>query len=179
MLVVFFVSADLNSFLSRQFNAFEDWGVGNNLFQNCHYNDALRYYQRAYSELHNEGDFLTQYGKALSVSGENLQGVKVLKLAEKYTNSAALQTTLGNCLQELGNYQMAEEAYNKASKINPKLFYPHYLLAKLYFLQGKTVETKSVIKKLFKKDVKINSLAITEMKTELENILLKLEERSK
>lgn len=61
----------------------------------------------------------------------------------------------------------------KASNIEPKKFYPRYLLAKMFCDIGQTKKLEDIANEIFNKETKVPSIAIDEMKTELKILLQK------
>ena len=57
--------------------------------------------------------------------------------------------------------------------MNPSRFYPKYLLAKLYDEIGQNAKAIEVAKELLKKDIKIESTAILEIREEMKRIIEK------
>lgn len=117
------------------------------------------------------GGFLFRYGQVLRLSGHCEQAVDVLNRASRFTTDPYLFNSLGNCYQELGEYEKAEEAYYKSNYLIPHKFYPVYLLAKLHEERGEIVKSKSMASKLLSMPVKISSPAIEEMKKEMQGLI--------
>jgi len=80
---------------------------------------------------------------------------------------------LGDAYKALGETQKAEEQYQLAANMVPHKFYPLYLLAKLYDETGQQDKATEVALKLLTKKVKIYSTVVEEIRTEMEEILLK------
>ena len=55
--------------------------------------------------------------------------------------------------------------------MNPSRFYPKYLLAKLYDETNQREKAIAVAKELLSKEVKVESTAVYEIQTEMNNIL--------
>ena len=117
------------------------------------------------------GDFLTHYGKTLTLAGEHKQAVEVLNRAVLSYPNIVVYTALGDNYKILGRTEEAEQAYLKAWYMNPSRFYPKYLLAKLYDETNQREKAIAVAKELLSKEVKVESTAVYEIQTEMNNIL--------
>lgn len=128
------------------------------------YKDAILYFGR-------EGEFLVNYGKALSVNKQHKEAILILEHAKQYAGNTILQTTLGDSYKALGLYREAEEAYQLAVAMLPDRFYARYLLAKLYSETEQTAKLLPIARYLLEKEPKIPSSAINDIKAEMNLIL--------
>jgi len=117
------------------------------------------------------GDFLTNYGKALSMAGKHQKAIEVLQQATTYYPNTIVYTALGDSYKETGQIKKAESAYLQAWHMNPSRFYPKYLLAKLYNETGQTEKAVFTATEILQKHVKIKSTAIEEIKEEMLEII--------
>jgi O-antigen polymerase len=157
--------------LSQLKTAHADWKNAFDLYNMGIYDDCLTDYEKAYPALKTNGDFLTNYGKALSMAGKHNKAVEVLQQAIRYYPNSVVYTALGDSYKKLGRNSNAELAYLYAWHMNPSRFYPKYLLAKLYDESGQKGKAIEVAKELLGKEIKIGSTAIQEIKEEMENII--------
>lgn len=148
-----------------------NWKNAFDLYNYGIYDDCLNDYKKAYPVLKTNGDFLTNYGKALSMAENHDEAVIILQQAAKYYPNVVIYTALGDSYKELGKAENAELSYLHAWYMNPSRFYPKYLLAKLYDQTGQKGKAIEVAKELLGKDVKIESTAIQEIKDEMKNII--------
>jgi tetratricopeptide (TPR) repeat protein len=144
--------------------AMELYNLGNYETSTGKYRDALPYFGR-------EGEFLINYGKALSVSKQDKDAILILEYAKQYAGNTILQTTLGDSYKALGLYREAEQAYQLAVDMLPDRFYARYLMAKLYSETGQTEKLLPIARYLLEKDPKIPSSAVDEIKAEMNLIL--------
>lgn len=151
--------------------AYSDWKKAFDLYQYGIYDDCLPEYEKAYPILNSNGDFLTNFGKALSMAEKHAEAVGVLQQAAKYYPNTVVYTALGDSYKKLGQSGLAEQAYLHAWNMNPSRFYPKYLLAKLYNETGQKEKAIAVAKELLEKDIKIESTAIEEIKAEMRKII--------
>ena len=97
----------------------------------------------------------------------------MLHKAAVQTSDPYVFNSLGKSYQALKKYKEAEKAYWRAYYLIPHKFYPLYLLGKLYDEWQKPEKAVAVANQLLNKKVKVPSLAIDEMKKEMNKILRK------
>ncbi|MCR8667542.1 O-antigen ligase family protein [Aestuariibaculum sp. M13] len=151
-------------------DAFELYGYG--LYQ-----EAIEEYKLAYPAFKNDGDFLMNYGKALTMLGDNKEAVKILNDAKQQLNTTIIQTALGDAYKEVKHYEKAEQAYKHAANMTPSRFYPYYLLAKLFDESNQNQKALKIAKTLLNKDIKIPSTAVVEIQQEMKQIIEKYNEK--
>ncbi len=161
--------------LQNLIESYRNWNRAFHIYQVGAYEGSLEYYQKAYPLLKEDGDFLTNYGKALSMAEKHHQAIKVLELASKSFPNTIVYAALGNSYQSVGEIRNAEEAYLQACHMIPSRFYPLYLLAKLYNETGQNEKAQETAYKVLKKDAKVHSTAIEEIKEEMREIINRAE----
>ena len=157
--------------LNKFYFANKEWRNAYILYQVAAYDACLNDYRKAYSLLRKDGDFLVNYGKALSMAGKHEKAIEILNEAQDYLSNTIVYTALGDSYKALGQYKKAEQAYLHAWYMIPSRFYPKYLLAKLYNETGQQAEAVAIAKELLNKEVKIESTAIEEIKEEMREII--------
>jgi len=160
-------------YLTIQHKAWKDWNQAYRLYTMNNYTDCLHYYEKAWPALKTEGDYLTNYGKALSMAGEHGSAITVLQQATSYYPNIVVYTALGDSYKALEQYVEAEQAYWTAWYMNPSRFLPKYFLAKLYDETGQTEKAAATAYELLHKEVKVRSTAIDEIRKEMEKIYQK------
>lgn len=151
--------------------AYTHWKNAFDLYNYGVYDDCLNDYKNAFPILNTNGDFLTNYGKALSMAGKQNDAVELLQQAIIFYPNIVVYTALGDSYKMLREPKKAEQAYMYAWYMNPSRFYPKYLLAKLYDENGQKAEAKEIAKELLEKDIKIESTAIKEIQEEMKKIM--------
>ena len=149
---------------------YKTWKDAYDLYNYSLYSDCLEDYERAYPMLQNNGEFLINYGKALSIAEKHTKAIEVLEQTKKYQPNTILYTALGDSYKAMKKYELAENYYWQASNMAPVKFYPLYLLAKLYDESGQQEKAIEMAKAVLEKDVKVESTAIKEIKDEMERI---------
>jgi O-antigen polymerase len=151
--------------------AYTHWKNAFDLYNYGIYDECLNDYKKAFPILNANGDFLTNYGKALSMAGKHSEAVLVLKRAALYYPNIVVYTALGDSYKMLKLPNHAEQAYMYAWYMNPSRFYPKYLLVKLYEENGQNEKAKEVANELIEKEIKIESLALKEIIEEMRLII--------
>ncbi len=154
--------------------SFKTWKNAMSIYQYSDYEGAIKEYENAYSILKKNGDFLMNYGKALSMNKQNEEATQILEEAKKQLNTTIIETALGDSYKMLKQYKKAETAYQHAANMIPSRFYPNYLLAKLYEVSGQKEKAIAKANELITKEIKILSTAIKEIKIEMDKLLDKL-----
>lgn len=152
-------------------NSFKNWKLALSSYQYGDYESAIEEYEQAYPELKNNGDFLMNYGKTLSIYKQDEKAIKILKQAKNHLNTTIIETALGDAYKNLKEYDKAEMAYKNAANMIPIRFYPMYLLAKLYEESEQKEKAITMAKTILGKDIKVPSTAIKEIKTEMKKII--------
>jgi O-antigen polymerase len=151
--------------------AYTNWINANWTYQIGIYDDCLEDYTKAYPVLKNNGSFLLNYGKALSMAKKHIEAIKILKETEKHLKNTIVYTAMGDSYKALEKPIEAEIAYKKAWQMVPGRFYAKYLLAKLYDETGQNKKAQKTANELLTKKVKVESTAIKEIKEEMKKIV--------
>lgn len=153
--------------------AFKNWNEAQKAYSEHDYGKAVQIYHEVYPFLYNEGDFLMNYAKALSLNKQNKEAIEIFQQAKRQLNTTIIQTGLGDAYKGEREYHKAVLAYQNAFDMIPSRFYPLYLKAKLYEQIGDHQKAADVAREILSKEVKIYSTAIGEMKTEMKKIVSK------
>ena len=158
-------------FIKLNSEALKDWNYAFSLYNMGAYEASVEEYKKAQPVMKYNGDFLTNYGKALSMAGQHKEAVSVLLNAGNYFPNTVVYTALGDSYKAIGHYLQAEAAYLHAGQMNTGRFYPKYLLAKLYNESGQREKAVAIAQELLTKEVKVESTAIEEIRAEMQKIL--------
>lgn len=145
----------------------KNWNTANDLYQDEQYEEACYNYHLAYPDLSSDGEFLLNFGKALHLAGDDHQALLMLEQARKFLNNQLVEITIGDVYYKLKNIEAAKKSYIRAAHMVPNRFLPHYLLANIYFNEGDYDKFKDEAEIILRKKIKIQSLAITEMRKEM------------
>lgn len=157
----------------NQYKGHKHWKEAYQLYQYQIYDDAAEEYEKALEYLPNNGLLLQVYGKCLAMDEKWEQAKEILERSRQYRSDPVLYITLGDTYKALNEYDKAESAYQQAWQMVPHKFYPKYLLTKLYDENGENEKVKHLAGELLDKEVKVESMAIGEMKNELKGLLQK------
>lgn len=152
---------------------FKGWKTAMNQYDYMKYDDSVRMFENVTFGLRNEGEFLWNYGKALTLNQQWPKAIDVLNQARNHLDNSLLEITLGDAYLAIKNYDDAEESYQRAADMVPNRFYPHYQLAKLYEKSNNRSKARKKAKEILRKEVKIPSKAIKQMKEEMRKIVEK------
>lgn len=152
-------------------NGFSHWKNASFSYQQNDYQQSIIEYKQAYVEFRDNGTFLMQYGKALSMVGDHHDAIRILNHAQLFLNNSVIETSLGDSYKATTQYQLAERAYLSASNMCPDRFYPQYLLAILYYDTHQRQKALVIAKRLLSKDIKVQSSAIKEILEKMQVII--------
>jgi len=153
--------------------AFKNWNEAQKSYNTNDYAAAVHIYEQVYPVLYDEGDFLMNYAKALSLNKQDKKAIEIFELAKRQLNTTIIETGLGDAYKSEGQYDKAVFAYQNAYDMIPSRFYPLYLIAKLYEQTGEHEKAVVVAQLILRKEVKIYSTAIAEMQAEMKKIIAK------
>ncbi len=163
------------NYVNRLDASFKNWQLAISSYQYGDYESAIQEYEEAYPKLKNNGEFLMNYGKVLSVYKQDKKAIEILEQAKTHLNTTIIETALGDAYKNIEQYKESEIAYKHAANMIPSRFYPFYLLAKLYEESNQKEKAVTMAKTILNKEVKIPSTAIKEIKTEMKHIITKNE----
>lgn len=155
------------------YDAYKKWGISYFYYSNGDYKECAKVCKMIYPLLKEEGDFLTYYGKTLTLGNENEEAIKILQRALSYYPNVIVYTALGDNYKSLNRFVEAEKAYLQACNMIPSRFYPIYKLAKLYDETGQLEKAVAVARTLINKKIKVKSKAVYEIREEMEKIIEK------
>jgi O-antigen ligase len=150
--------------------AYISWNDAFDLYNYGLYEESIEDYKKAYPVLKYNGEYLINYGKALSIAEKHTEAVTILKQVKSYQSNSVLYTALGDSYKALGKDKNAEKQYSQAANMSPAKFYPLYLLAKLYDASDQQHKAIAMANTIIEKAVKVHSTAIDEIKEEMKQI---------
>ena len=155
--------------------AYKDWKDGYDLYRFNIYEKSIIAYKKSYPYLKQNGDFLTNYGKALALAEKYGDAVEVLQYAARYYPNTVVYTAIGDSYRKLKMSDQAERAYINAWYMNPSHFYPKYLLAKMYNETEQKEKACMTAKEIIDKKIKIESIATKEIRDYMKKIIDNME----
>ncbi len=124
------------------YKAYKQWAHGRLYYKMKIYATAAKIYAPLANTLNNPYFFL-EYGYALSQTGQHKESIAVLQRVTHSLPDPRIYNRIGKSFQALGEYQLAEQNFQKAHHMVPNLVTPNFLLAQLYHemgLRDKTLE---------------------------------------
>lgn len=161
------------NYIKKVDKSFKKWNLAQSNYQYGDYEEAIEEFEMAYPMLKNNGDFLMNYGKALSIYKQNKKAIEILTQSKQHLNNTIIQTAIGDAYKADKQYTKAEFAYAKAYNMIPVRFYPLYLLAKLFDESNQKVKAINIANKVLQKEIKVPSTAIKEIQLEMKKIIQK------
>lgn len=159
------------------YQAYRQWVQTKLLYQSGMYQEAAKEYQALYPLLNDQSNFLFEYGRTLHQTGQYEESNLVLHQGLNFSNDPMFYNIQGKNFEALGNHVFACHLYWKAIHRVPHRLYPHYLLAKAYEKKGNMEEARRHARIVVKKEPKVPSMAVEEMKAEMKKLLEKLEKQ--
>jgi len=150
---------------------YSNWNDAFELYNHGLYTECLEDYEKALPLLQYNGEFMINYGKALSIAKKHKEAIEILEHAKSYQTNSFFCTAMGDSQKALKEYESAEKYYWQASNMAPGKFYPQYLLAKLYDETNQKQKAIAIATSLLKKEIKIESTAIEEIHDEMKKII--------
>ena len=162
----------LNGKWQREEDACRDWVYARMLYHQGNYTAANEAYHKLYPQLDERGEFLFEYGHSLYKSGRYDLSNSFLEQAALYSTDPMILNIIGKNYQEMQYYEKAETYYWASVHRLPGRIYPYYLLAKLYAEPGYRNREKfeKMQRIVLTKEPKVYSIAIREMRSEVEKI---------
>lgn len=138
------------------------------------YSKIIDDYIRLYPQLKHDPKFVFEYAVTLNAEKRHEQADSILSRGLQISCDPMFYNVKGRNYHEMGAYRKAEACYMNAIYLIPERIYPYYLLTKLYadsaagYPAEKMQWAASIV---LKKEAKVHSTAIDEMRDEVEKIL--------
>lgn len=153
--------------------ALSTWGRAQEAYRAGLYDESNKEFESVFPRFKKSGEYLMQYGKSLTMSGDYQKALPILSASKRYLSSTVIESAIGDCQKNLGNFDAAERAYRKAMYMVPNRFYPLYLLMTLYDETEQKEKALQMARIIKAKQVKIPSIAINEIKILAANLIKK------
>lgn len=158
----------------QKHHALSAWEETKKLYVTENYPYIIKSFSNIHPFLQYNGSFLEQYGLILNLNKDYSHGILILERSRNFTSNQNLYISLGDTYKELNRPSEAIEAYLYASYIIPNMFYPKYLIAKFYLEIDQKENALKTAEEIINKKVKIESIAVDEMKMEMRELVAKL-----
>ena len=159
-------------YTSVLYKAFKNWGEAAANYRTRNYAVSIALFRNEYEVFKNNGAFLTQYGKNLSMLNMDKEAIIILKEAAKRSNSTVVQLALGDSYRRTGQFELSKSAYTNAHYMIPNRLYPQYLLAKLFLEFNQYGNAIKTAKEILKKRAKVESEASSDIYKEMKELII-------
>ena len=138
------------------------------------YSKIIDDYIRLYPQLNHDPKFVFEYAVTLNAEKRHEQADSILSRGLQISCDPMFYNVKGRNYHEMGAYRKAESCYMNATYLIPERIYPYYLLTKLYadsaagYPPERMQWAASIV---LKKEAKVHSTAIDEMRDEVRKIL--------
>ena len=138
------------------------------------YSKIIDDYIRLYPQLNHDPKFVFEYAVTLNAEKRHEQADSILSRGLQISCDPMFYNVKGRNYHEMGAYRKAEACYMNAICLLPERIYPYYLLTKLYadsaagYPPERMQWAASIV---LKKEAKVHSTAIDEMRDEVRKIL--------
>ena len=138
------------------------------------YSKIIDDYIRLYPQLNHDPKFVFEYAVTLNAEKRHEQADSILSRGLQISCDPMFYNVKGRNYHEMGAYRKAEACYMNATYLIPERIYPYYLLTKLYadsaagYPPERMQWAASIV---LKKEAKVHSTAIDEMRDEVRKIL--------
>lgn len=155
------------------YQGYKKWNTMKMLYNSKAYEAACDGYEELVPLMGHKPELLFEAGQCLSKTGRLAEANGLLRRAMKLSADPMIHYMAAKNEQAQGNFPEAEDLLLHAIDILPERIYPYYLLTKLYteptfFQKDKFIKAADAV---LKKEPKVESTAIREMRTEVKNML--------
>lgn len=159
---------DFREYAARE--AYREWKNNTVFYGEKDFQNVAGEYEKLYPALKNNFKFLFEYGHSLHKTGRYGESNVILEQGTRHSADPMFWNIMGNNFLALKQYDRSEAAYLRAYYTCPNRFYPLYLLTKLGMARGDTAKMEYYGRILLDKRPKVPSLAVDEMKAEIQGI---------
>ena len=155
------------------YEGYKKWNTLKILYNSKAYEAAGEGYEKLVPLMGHKPELLFEAAQCLSKSERFEEANRLLERAMKLSGDPMIHYIAAKNEQSMGNYQKAENLLLHAIDMLPERIYPYYLLTKLYseptfFQEDKFIKAADAV---LKKEPKVESTAIREMRTDVKNML--------
>lgn len=143
--------------------AYRQWGKAELAYQHQRFNESLRYFDQALSQLPQDGELLSAAGKAYFLADSLNKAALYLTQSRTFLNNTIIETTLGDISVQQHQYAAAEKYYQQALNMVPNRFYTEYMLLKLYVASNEDEKACTRANVILHKAVKVSSTAVQQI----------------
>ena len=157
--------------IKKKVEATEEFRTLGYLYNNDYFEGADADFREYHDDLRDNPKYLFAYGRAMNKLEKYNESNAILKEGILVSSDPMFYNVIGNNYKALGEFQMAEMAYQKAFQILPNRLYPLYLLMQLYIDFDKKDKALLMAEKILEVAPKIKSPATEEMQEKAEQYI--------
>lgn len=155
------------------YEGYKKWNTLKMLYNSKAYEAAGEGYEKLVPLMGHKPELLFEAAQCLSKFERFEKANQLLERAMKLSSDPMIHYMAAKNEQSMGNYQKAENLLLHAIDMLPERIYPYYLLVKLYsepafFQEDKFIKAADTV---LKKEPKVESTAIREMRTEVTKLI--------
>jgi len=161
------------------FKAHQIWSQSRPHYRSGMYERVVKDYGPIAERMKDQPAFLFEHGRSLFLLHRYEESIAALQQGRAASADPMFSVLIGRCQQAMGDHKNAERSYRFAAHQVPNRLYPLYLLAKLYDGTGEREKARAMAAEVVRKEPKVHSPAVDEMKAEMEKILREGNKQSK
>ncbi|HHU06763.1 MAG TPA: polymerase, partial [Clostridiaceae bacterium] len=166
--------------ISRQkviYNAKKEWKRLQPFYTVKAYDKVVESYDSLYTVLNFDQKFVFEYGMILNATNMRVKANCVFSRGVEISCDPMFYNVKGRNYHEMKEYKKAEECYTHSIELLPERIYPYYLLTRLYADPANYQPDKmwKAAQAVLEKEPKVHSVAIHEMRDEVNKILIEKE----
>ena len=150
-------------FIEQLKTGYSLWGKAQLAYQHQRFNESIRYFDQAMGYLKEDGELLSEAGKAYFLADSLDRAAAYLTQSCVFLNNTVVETTLGDICMQRQQYATAEKYYQQALNMVPNRFYTEYMLLKLYVASNENEKACTRANLILHKDVKVSSTAVKQI----------------
>ncbi len=162
--------------ISRQkviYKAKKEWKRLQPFYTMKAYDKVVESYDSHYAVLNFDQKFMFEYGMILNATNQRVKANGVFSRGLEISCDPMFYNVKGRNYHEMKEYKKAEEYYTHSIELLPERIYPYYLLTRLYADPANYQPDKmwKAAQAVLEKEPKVHSMAIHEMREEVNKIL--------
>ena len=156
------------------YKAYKQWARGRLYYKMKIYATAAKIYAPLTNTLRHPY-FLMEYGYALAQTGQHEESIATLQRVAQSLPDPEIYNCIGKSYQALGEYQLAEQHFQKAHHMVPNLVYSNFLLAQLYLEMGLHDKTLECARQVIMQKSKKESEETLHIKAQMKQLIQQLD----
>jgi len=157
--------------LSHAINIYHSADKEARLFAGLKHQDFIKDYYELLPLKRDDSRFLFDFGQTLRYNRRYNDSNDILRQGSMVSADPMFYVLIGNNYKDMGHFDLADEAYNKAFSVMPNRLYPLYQLMRLHWDAGELAKAREYASRIVSFKEKIPSPATEQMKQEAKEYL--------